>query len=315
MIGAGYNSATKRFDIIRGSVTVSGKPALLVMKEFVELQTLRYPIELIVPLKFWGQEPLKPVELQFSGSAPILFGTPLGEACGVRNGTNRAAEEFGGVWDWRAWEGGVRSIDRRRFGGGNGALGGLGFSFLQMILQLLLFGQSGEVVLKYLQRGFGRFAISPKVQQHAGNNRAVRLNAEPFGFVAEGHNGIEGDVRGAGFGGQFALFENLVGTIVADAADVAIVRGHDVVEQLELGVPPIHDVQVIGGQMLTEDGFVVGFAAVFTGGQGPLATAHHDPVGTVCAIARRDLPCRSAWSATSLPRPESGPAAACHPPV
>lgn len=71
MIGDGYNSATQRFDIIRGSFTVSGKPASLVMKEFVQLQTLEYPFELVVPLKSWGQQPLEPVELQFSGLTPI----------------------------------------------------------------------------------------------------------------------------------------------------------------------------------------------------------------------------------------------------
>jgi hypothetical protein len=71
MSGDGYNSASQRFDIIRGSFKVSGKPASLVMKEFVQLQTVEYPFELVVPLKSWNQQPLKPVELQFSGSAPI----------------------------------------------------------------------------------------------------------------------------------------------------------------------------------------------------------------------------------------------------
>jgi hypothetical protein len=54
-----------------------------------------------------------------------------------------------------------------------------------MILQFVLFGQPGEVVVKHLQRGFGRFAVGPQAQQHAGDDRAVHLDAEPFGFVAE----------------------------------------------------------------------------------------------------------------------------------
>jgi len=100
----------------------------------------------------------------------------------------------------------------------------------------------------------------------------------PRGFVAEGHDGIEDNVRRAGFGGQLALLVNLVGTVIAHAADVAAARGHDVVEQFELGIPTIHDVQVIGGQMLAEHGFLIRLAAVFCRGEVHPLRHVYDPV-------------------------------------
>ena len=54
-----------------------------------------------------------------------------------------------------------------------------------MLFQFVLFGQAGEVVVKHLERGFGWFAVAPQAQQQAGDDRAVHLDAESIGFVAE----------------------------------------------------------------------------------------------------------------------------------
>ncbi len=67
---------------------------------------------------------------------------------------------------------------------------------------------------------------------------------------------------------QRPLLDYVDQAVVADPADVAAAGPMNVVEQGELSVPAIHDVAVVGFQVLPEHGLLVGGAAVSAIGQG-----------------------------------------------
>ena len=54
-----------------------------------------------------------------------------------------------------------------------------------MSFQFIFLGQAREVVVKHFECGLRRFAVRPQAQQHAGDDRAIDLNPQAIGFVAE----------------------------------------------------------------------------------------------------------------------------------
>ena len=64
-------------------------------------------------------------------------------------------------------------------------LGVVGFQLFQVRQQLLFIRHACEVVANHLVRPERRLAPSPQADQHAGNDRAVRLNFDAVGRMAQ----------------------------------------------------------------------------------------------------------------------------------
>ena len=61
----------KQPDELHGSLWLDGKPARLLCKVVVQMQTLDYPFELVAPLKSSPEQPEQRTELEFPGAAPV----------------------------------------------------------------------------------------------------------------------------------------------------------------------------------------------------------------------------------------------------
>ena len=56
-----------------GTYHLDGKPKSLVVKGFVALEQVEYPVKLAVDLRASAKQPVEPVELKFSGAAPLTI--------------------------------------------------------------------------------------------------------------------------------------------------------------------------------------------------------------------------------------------------
>jgi hypothetical protein len=66
-----YGSPPDHGELIRGELSITGKPASLVMKVIERVETLEYPFELQIPLRRAAEQPEQLEPLSFPGAAPI----------------------------------------------------------------------------------------------------------------------------------------------------------------------------------------------------------------------------------------------------
>ena len=58
-------------EIRNRSIRCSGEPKSLIVKAFVAVERIEYPFEAVADLRSYAEQPLEPVTLQFSGTAPL----------------------------------------------------------------------------------------------------------------------------------------------------------------------------------------------------------------------------------------------------